>query len=203
MRRSLPAVPTRSTARRRRLAALGVSLAWLGCHLAVFGLREDMGQLPAGYLAAQVGAPLLLGVSCLLVALAPGKLGLGLGAGLIAGMALLGPVAFWLLALGVPAPYPRESAFDFSVGALLCLDLTLSWAALPLLVVALAVRRGFAGHAVGRSALVGAGLGLLSGATINLHCENVDPWHMAAGHGVPVLMAALVGALLIVRWARA
>jgi len=190
--------------RRRRVAALGVSLVWLCCHLALFGLREDSSQLPAGYLVAQVGLPLLLGAACLVVALAPGKLGLGLGVSLIVGMALLGPVSFWLLALGVPVPHsPDTGAFDFWPGTLLCLDLTLSWAAVPLLLVAVSLRRSFAAHAPGRSALVGAGVGLLSGGTINLHCDNVDRWHMAAGHGAPVLMAAVLGALLVARWTRA
>jgi hypothetical protein len=204
LRRTLPAAPTRSTVRRRRVAALGVSLAWLCCHLALFGLREDVRQLPAGYLVAQVGLPVLLGASCLVVALAPGKLGLGLGVSLIAGMALLGPISFWLLALGVPVPHSPEAApSEFWPGTLLCLDITLSWAAVPLLLVALSLRRTFAAHAPGRSALVGAGLGLLSGGTINLHCDNVDRWHMAMGHGAPVLVAAFLGALLVARWTRA
>jgi hypothetical protein len=65
------------------------------------------------------------------------------------------------------------------------------------------LRRSFAGDATRRSALVGAALGLLSGGAINLHCSNVEPWHMATGHGVPVLLAALLGAFLVVRWTRA
>jgi hypothetical protein len=204
LRRTLPNAPTRSTARRRRIAALAVSLAWLVCHLAAFGIRQDMRQLPAGYIAAQVGLPMLFGASCLIVALAPGKLGLGIGVGIVGTMAVLGPLSFWLLALGMPAPYaPGSSPIGFWLGSLLCLDITLSWAAAPLLLLALSSRRAFAAHATGRSALVGAALGLLSGGAINLHCSNVEPWHMAAGHAVPVLVAALLGAFLVVRWTRA
>jgi hypothetical protein len=83
------------------------------------------------------------------------------------------------------------------------MDITLSWAAAPLLVMALALRRAFAAQAVGRSALVGSALGLLSGAAINLHCPNVEPWHLLAGHSIPVALAALLGAFLLVRWTRA
>jgi hypothetical protein len=204
LRRTLPTAPTRSTTRRRRLAALGVSLAWLVCHLVAFGIRQDMSQLPAGYIAAQVGLPILFGAACLVVALAPGKLGLGIGIGVVGTMAVLGPLSFWLLALGMPVPHaPGASPFGFWLGSLLCLDITLSWAAAPLLLLALSSRRAFAAHATGRSALVGAALGLLSGGAINLHCSNVEPWHMAAGHAVPVLIAALLGAFLVVRWTRA
>jgi hypothetical protein len=204
LRRNLPAAPTRGTAQRRRMAALAVSLAWLGCHLVAFGVREDMRQLPLGYIAAQVGLPIVFGASCLIVALAPGKLGLGLGVGIVGTMAVLGPLSFWLFALGMPVPHaPGSSPSGFWLGSLLCLDITLSWAAAPLLLLALSLRRAFAAHATGRSALVGGALGLLSGGAINLHCSNVEPWHMAAGHGVPVLIAALLGAFLVVRWARA
>lgn len=196
--------PTRRSARGRRWAAVGASLAWLAAHLAVYGVRQDFGQLSPAYIAAQIVLPVAFGACCLVVALAPGKLGLGLGVGLVSTMALLGPLLFWVLALGMPVPYASAgSPLGFWVSSMLCLDITLAWAAAPLLVVALATRRAFATQAVGRSALLGAALGLLSGAAINLHCPNVDPWHMLAGHGVPVAVAALVGGLLVVRWARA
>jgi hypothetical protein len=204
LRRGLPTAPTRSATQRRRMAALAVSLAWLGCHLVAFGVREDMRQLPLGYIAAQVGLPIVFGASCLIVALAPGKLGLGLGVGIVGTMAVLGPLSFWLFALGMPVPHaPGSSPSGFWLGSLLCLDITLSWAAAPLLLLALPSRRAFAAHATWRSALVGGAIGLLSGSAINLHCSNVDRWHMAAGHAVPVLIAALLGAFLVVRWARA
>jgi len=163
-----------------------------------------MRQLPASYVAAQIGLPFLFGASCLAIALAPGRLGLGIGVGLVSSMALVGPLSYWLLALGMPMPHPLGAQpFGFWLGTLLCLDITLSWAAAPLLLVALSLRRAFVAHAVWRSALIGAALGLLSGGAINLHCTNVDRWHMLAGHGLPVLIAALLGAFLVVRWTRA
>jgi hypothetical protein len=198
------ASPTRETTRRRRVAAIGVSLAWLCAHLLVYGIRQDFAQLPASYVAAQVALPMAFGACCLLVALAPGKLGLGLGVGLVGAMAVLAPLSFWVLALGMPAPHPPAAAkLSFWLGSLLCLDITLSWASAPLLLVALATRRAFAAQAGPRSALLGAALGLLSGGAINLHCPNVDPWHLVAGHGVPVITAALLGAFLVVKWTRA
>ena len=195
--------PTRAATRRRRVAGITLSLAWLCTHLAIYGVRQDFAQLPTGYIAAQVVLPVLFGASCLAVAIAPGKLGLGLGIGLVAGMALLGPLSFWLLALGMPMPHaPHTGPFSFWLGSFLCMDITLSWAAAPLLLVALSLRRAFPTQAVSRSALVGAAIGLLSGGAINLHCPNVNPWHLLAGHGVPVLVAAVLGALVIARWTR-
>jgi hypothetical protein len=189
---------------RRRLAALGVSVAWLCTHLCVYGVRQDFHQLPAGYVAAQVLLPILFGACCLTVALAPGKLGLGVGVAVVGGMAVLGPLSFWALAMGMPVPHPAGAGpLGFWLGSLLCLDITLSWAAAPLLLVALSLRRAFATQAVWRSTLVGGAIGLLSGGAINLHCPNVDPWHLLTGHGVPVALAALLGAGLVVKWTRA
>lgn len=195
--------PTRPATRRRRLAGIALGLAWLCTHLAIYGVRQDFAQLPKGYVAAQVVLPVVFGASCLAAAIAPGTLGLGLGIGLVAGLALLGPLSFWLLALGMPVPHAQQPGpFSFWLGSVLCMDITLSWAAAPLLLVALSLRRAFPSQAVSRSALVGAAIGLLSGGAINLHCPNVNPLHLLAGHGLPVLMAALLGALVIAPWTR-
>jgi hypothetical protein len=201
--RPTAASPTRSATRRRRAAALGVSLAWLATHLAVYGIRTDFQQLPLAYVAAQVALPFAFGAASLLVAAAPGRLGLGFGIGIIASLALLGPLSFWLFAAALHPPHDAVRGNAFWLGSLVCLDITLAWAAAPLLFAALALRRAFPTGAAWRSALVGSALGLLSGAAINLHCPNVDPAHLLAGHGVPVVVAALVGALVVTRWARA
>jgi hypothetical protein len=201
--RPTAASPTRSATRRRRAAALGVSLAWLATHLAVYGIRSDFQQLPLAYVAAQVALPFAFGAASLLVAAAPGRLGLGLGIGIIASLALLGPLSFWLFAAALPPPHDAARGNGFWLGSLVCLDITLAWAAAPLLFAALALRRAFPTGAAWRSALVGSALGLLSGAAINLHCPNVDPAHLVTGHGVPVVVAALVGAFVVARWARA
>jgi hypothetical protein len=195
--------PARGQTRRRRTIALGLSLGWLCAHLAVYGVRQDFSQLPAEYVGLQIVLPALLGAASMALSLAPGKLGLGLGVSLVAGAAVLGPLSFWLLAAGLRAPYAAASDGGFWLGALVCLDITLAWAAAPLLLAALVLRRAFPAVAGWRSALVGAALGLLSGAAINLHCANVDAAHMLVGHGVPIAVAALVGGLVVSRWARA
>jgi hypothetical protein len=196
------ASPVRSQARRRRVMALGLGLGWLCAHLAVYGVRQDFDKLPGDYVALQIFLPALLGAASLLLAMAPGKLGLGLSVSLIAAAAVIGPLSFWLLAAGLPAPAAAAGG-DFLLGALVCLDITLAWAAAPLLLATLALRRAFPAVAGWRSALVGAGLGLFSGAAINLHCPNVASAHLVLGHGVPIVVAALVGGFVVSRRARA
>jgi hypothetical protein len=195
--------PTRSQTERRRRAAFALSLAWLAMHLCVYGIRADFHLLPSAYVAAQVLLPSLFGASCLLVAAARGKLGLGLGIGLLTSLAIVGPVSFWVFAVGMPAPHPVLAPPNFWVSAFVCLDITLAWAAAPLVLAAFSLRHAFATQAAWRSGLVGGGIGLLSGATINLHCPNVDPAHLLVGHAVPVAVSVLVGAFVVARWTRA
>jgi hypothetical protein len=180
-----------------------MSALWLVAHLSVYGLRGDLQHLPPPYLALQVGLPALLGALSLWLALAPGRLGLGLRVPVLAALAVLGPLSFWLLAAGVPAPYAESPLANFWLSSLLCLDLTLAWAAAPLLLAALVLRRAFPSAALWRSALVGAAVGLSCGAAINLHCPSVNQAHLLAGHGVPIALATLLGGLVVSRWSRA
>ncbi len=199
---SAPSAPRKQT-QRRRLAAFGISLGWLCTHLAVYGIRSDFTRLPAEYVALQLVLPALIGAASLLLAVAPGKLGLGLAVSVVTGFAVWGPLSFWLCAALLHTPYPPADNGRFWLGALVCLDITLAWAAAPLLLAALTLRRAFPAGAGWRSGLVGSALGLLSGAAINLHCPNVNQGHMLLGHGIPIVVAALVGGLVVARWARA
>jgi hypothetical protein len=198
---SLPEAATRSVVQRRRAAALLGGLSWLGVHLAVYGIRTDLSGLPFTYVAAQIALPVLLATGSLVVALGSGKLGLGLKIGLVSSLALLGPVSFCLIALG--APVPRIPEPGTLVDTVLCFDITVAWVAVPLLCAAITLRGAFAAGARWRSALVGAGIGLFAGATMNLHCPNVAPAHMLLGHGLAVVIAAALGALALVLRARA
>jgi hypothetical protein len=197
------ASPVRSGTQRSRLLAAAVSVLWLAAHLGAYGLREDLQRLPPSYLLLQAGLPALLGAASLWLALAPGKLGLGVSISLVSGLAVLGPLSFWLMAAGVPAPYAQGPAENFWLGSLLCMDITLAWAAVPLLLAALVLRRAFPSATLWRSALVGAAVGLFCGAAINLHCANVHPSHLLAGHGTPIVLATLLGGMVVSRWTRA
>jgi len=198
---SLPSAPTRQLVRQRRVLALIGGLAWLGAHLAVYGIRADLSGLPIGYVAAQIALPALLATGSLVIALGSGKLGLGLKIGLVSTLAVLGPTSFCLIALG--APMPRIPDPGTLLDTLLCFDITVAWVAVPLLCAAITLRGAFAAGARWRSALVGAGIGLFAGATMNLHCPNVAPTHMLLGHGFAVVVAAALGAVALVLRARA
>lgn len=198
---SLPPAPTRQVVRQRQVLALIGGVAWLGAHLAVYGIRPDLAGLPFGYVAAQIALPAVLATGSLVVALGSGKRGLGVKIGLVSSLAVLGPGSFCLIALGAPAP--RNPEPGTLIDTLLCFDITVACVAVPLLCAAITLRGAFAAAARWRSALVGAGIGLFAGATMNLHCSNVGPGHMLLGHGFAVLVAAALGAVALVVRARA
>jgi hypothetical protein len=195
-------VPDREAVQRRRRAALVLSLGWLASHLAVFGVRHDLRDLPPAYLASHLGAPLLLALASLYVATRPGRWGLGPPRLWVAALALGGPLSFWVLGAITPSPRPSLPDAEPWLGALVCSDLMLVWMSVPLFAAAVALRRAFAATALWRSALVGAAVGLLSGASINLHCAKVEPFHLVIGHGVPIALGSLLGAFVVRHWLR-
>jgi hypothetical protein len=167
----------------------------------VYGVRENFALLPTSYVVLQIALPLLLGVASLVVALSPGRWGLGLTLGVVLALALLGPVSFILMALGVPVPAPLVDASVPSwADHCLCLDLTLVWMSVPLLLAALNLRRAFTGAAAWRGALLGGASGLVAAGLMNLHCASASRVHLLFGHGLPVVIGCLLGGLLLARW---
>jgi hypothetical protein len=94
----------------------------------------------------------------------------------------------------LPVPYEHGEMGDLSFGAY-CLNCSLAWALLPIAAAGLSLRNAFAAGAVWRSALLGAGCGLLAAGVFTLHCPVVDKWHIAIAHGGAVLLSSIIGAL--------
>jgi hypothetical protein len=195
--------PNRTEARRRRQAALLLSFGWFASHLVVSGVRYDLWTLTAAYAASQIGAPLVLALACLCVALRPGQWGLGSSAANLAALAVGGPLSFGLIALTSRAPLAMGADAHPWLGVLSCGDLMLAWMSTPLFAAAFALRRAFAAGAVWRSALVGSSVGLASAVTLNLHCDNGDAFHLVMGHATPVAAASVFAGVVVTRWLRA
>ena len=199
---ALPRAAVRDETRRRRLLALAASVLWLGSNLALLGLRKDLGELPSPYLQAEVVLPCLLAAGCLALALASGRLGLGVKRAVVVALALGAPLAFGVLAAATPIPDGHAPGSASPLAMFVCMNLTLVWTALPLALAAATLRAAFPVTSRWRSGLVGAAVGLGAAATINLHCPNVAHLHLLIGHGIPVFVATLLGALVVSRWAR-
>lgn len=188
--------PTRDRITARRRFALGVSCAWLAALVLLFGLRHDLA--PSWLLVAHVGLPAMLAAAALVTALSPGPAGVGPRATTTVALAVGAPLSFALIAVA----FPKIEGSHPALAAFFCGDVGLLLGALPLAALAWAQRRTCVSAAPWRSALIGVSMGLLGAATLGMHCANGDGFHVALGHGWPVIVLGVVGLLLVGRVTR-
>jgi len=192
----------RGAVRKARWVGALVSLAWLAGQLGIIGIRFDMPKVPLGYTLGFAVAPALGSLVCFVVALTPGRLGLGLRVGVLSLLALLGPVAFAVASYAFSPPYPDAPLGTFANGVF-CFNIAVAFTVVPLVVAGFALKSAFAASPVYKSALIGAGAGLLVSTTSMLRCPLSGAWHMALSHGGAVIVSALIGGLLLSRVTRA
>jgi hypothetical protein len=194
--------PSRAELSRARLVALLVGGGWIAAQLGIAGLRGDFARVPAGYTLAFGVAPIIAGLLCLFAAIAPGRLGLGVRVTLLATLALAFPALFAVASYLYSPPYP-EAPLGVFMNGVFCFDIALAWTLLPLIAAGFALRGTFVTRAVWRSALVGAGAGLVVAATSMLRCPLSGALHNTFSHGGAVVAAALLGAFVLSRITRA
>jgi hypothetical protein len=186
--------PTRSRVRALRTIALALALAYDAAWLVFHERRPDLTSAAPSALALGIAIPLTAAAFGLLAALRPGPRGLGAPVARIAALALGGPVLFALATLLV-APleggdplFWRHAATCMAVTGLLALG--------PLALGLWAFRNSFAASAGWRTAAIGVAAGGLSAATMSLACPYTAATHLIVGHGLVMIVAALLGALL-------
>lgn len=183
---------TRPEVQRRKRLAVVVSVVWIGVQFFAFGVRGDLSRLPLSYLIALCIAPISAGFLAVALAVRGGTFGLGTRVALVSALAVLGPLSFMVSGFLMPAPYENGELGDLSFGAY-CLNCTVAWALLPIVAAGLVLRGAFAASSVWRSALLGAGCGLVAAGLFTLHCPVVGKWHIALAHGSAVVISALIG----------
>jgi hypothetical protein len=183
------------------VAAL-VGGGWIAAQLAVAGLRGDFARVPVAYTLAFGVAPILAGLLCLFAAITPGRLGLGARVTLLASLSLAFPALFAVCNYAFSPPYP-EAPLGLFMNGVFCFNIAIAWTLLPLIAAGFALRSTFVTRAVWRSALVGAGAGLIVAATSMLRCPLSGSLHNAFSHGGAVIASALLGAFVLSRITRA
>lgn len=189
--------PTRGAMRARRSMALAAAVAWPATVLLVWGLRPELAE-HSSFVASQVvvfGALLFFSG---FMAISSGRRGLGRPISRARLAALGAPVAFVLVGLAwVPAGSPGSFG-DIGPGAALmpCALLGLL-VVLPIVFVALwSMQRAFPSASAWRGAALGAAVGLLGSLALTLHCSSPFGGHVALAHGLPIVIAGLVGGLV-------
>lgn len=194
--------PSRAELTRSRWVAALVGAGWIAAQLAVTGLRGDFARVPLAYTLALGVAPLLAGLLCLFAAITPGRMGLGARVTLLATLALTFPLLFGFTNYAFSPPYPEAPLGELMHGVF-CFNIALAWTVLPLIAAGFALRNTFVTRAVWRSALVGAGAGLIVAATSMLRCPLSGAWHNTFSHAGAVVASAILGALVLSRITRA
>lgn len=187
--------PSGMSMRARTATSLVVVLALIAGGLAV--IRPDLAQLPRVPLLAVTAGVGALGLSTLLVALSPGRRGLGASVTLLVVLATLTAplyaVVTLLAALGTSPNIPAVPG---------CFSMSLGFAAVALAGLTWALRRSVPAAPIARGALLGANAGAWAGLIIHLHCPCGDRLHILVGHAVPIAIFAVVGAVLTPRFLR-
>jgi hypothetical protein len=204
MRAPVAPSPTRGATKLRRMVALAAFVAWPLLLRLVWGLRPDIEER-LSFVLGQTALFGLLLVAVLLVAVLPGRRGLGRPVSLVRLAAIGAPIVFAVVGLlwlpsGAPGSFGEVGPWG---PVMKCLSLGLL-VALPMLMVGLwAMRRAFPSASGWRAAALGAGLGLVGSVVLTAHCGIQLGGHVALAHGLPIVIAALLGAALGSKVARA
>ncbi len=98
-----------------------------------------------------------------------------------------------------PGP-PLPTADDFAAAGVGCLEKTVALAALPWLLVLLALRRGASVTPAAGGALAGAAAFLLANVAMRVVCPSDVPVHVLTWHLLPVAAASLLSGALGAAW---
>lgn len=192
--------PTRARVRTLRTIALALALVYDVAWLVLRERRADLASTSPWGLALGVAIPLTVAVLALSAAARSGPRGLGVRAGRVAALALGGPVLF--AAATVVAARPDAADPLFWRHAAGCMAVTAILALGPMALGLWAFRRSFAAAAAWRTAAVGVAAGALAAATMSLACPITTATHVILGHGLVMIVAALIGALVAPALAR-
>lgn len=202
---ALPEAPAPGMPLRRRLAlgvlALpGAAVLVIAARHAIFGrspLRFDLGALPLGPFVAELGLCGALGVAATVVAVRPGRHGLGSAARALAATSVAVAPVYAAIALASPVEcdLPAAASSQLHPWGLPCLMVATLIGALALSVLTWSLRRAVPSAARLRGAALGAASGAWAGLALVVHCPSSAPVHLLVGHVLPVAVFAAAGAL--------
>jgi hypothetical protein len=195
--------PTRSQVRLQRAVLLGAAALW------PFAVFYYYGGHWRGHGIDYVAVQFVIWATFLLLtawlALSAGKRGVGRPVPWLRIAAVGVPLAFALLALFWLPPNGKPAFADLGPPAMLegCFQIGLTVAVPMLLLSVFGLRRSFPAGASWRGAALGAACGLGGVVVLLLLCGSPFSGHIAVAHGLPLVVATLVGAIGGRRVARA
>jgi hypothetical protein len=191
---SLGPSPTRPQVHLLRAIALGAALVYDAAWLVFRERRPDLSSASALDLALGIAIPLSAAGLALSAAVRRGPRGLGAPAMRLAALSLGAPILFAIATLLTAPPdagdprFWRHAAGCMAVTAILTLG--------PMVLGLWAFRHAFAAAATWRTVAIGVAAGGLAAAAMSLACPITTAAHVIVGHGLVMIVAGLVAALL-------
>jgi hypothetical protein len=191
--------PVRSDVKREaRIAALGSLVVAMGLFFALGGPSHASGR-PPWWVAASTGTWACVAAGSLWGAWRSGSSVAAPSARWLAAIALGTPALLMVMLLGFVWIDPKLAALHADRDGLRCFVLTLATAACPLAGLSTLRRSSDPVHPLANGAALGVASGACAGVMVDLWCPVAAPWHVAVGHIAPILVLAVLGAVLGVR----
>jgi hypothetical protein len=186
------AAPIRRTVRTRVVLLLSVvALVIFGAFHAEGGIHWS-GRPPYFIIGTGIGWAVIAFVASWLGA-RRGRSMVGRPSSLLWTAAVGTPVLLFVWSLLWNFLYPETFHVCADRIGLVCLDLTLTIASLPLLALVVWRSRGDPVHPGATGAALGAAMGAWAALTITLSCECTNPAHVLLGHVFPVVLLVAAG----------
>ena len=194
--------PVRTRRPLRQLAILvGVSLVYASGLVIALTTREDMLELPMGWLAGTALGWLFGFLIPCYLALVPRPGAVAPRWRVAAISVAVTSVSFVMFGLAVHPSAPSSAALEaehFFHGHT-CLEHGLATALVPVIIGAIFLRGALPVGSRWIAAALGAGGGCLGGLVLHLHCNIADGLHIGIMHGGVVIVAALLSAAIVPR----
>lgn len=159
------------------------------------GVRHGQGRPIWFYLASSIGWAAVASLS-MWGALVRGTSAIGRPRTWLLSIAIGTPAVLFAMMFGLAVVYPEVTALHPERLGLKCLGLTVAAAAFPLLALALLRRGSDPVHPVATGAALGAACGASAGVMVEMWCPVAAPRHVVVGHVAPMIIMALLGAVL-------
>jgi hypothetical protein len=183
--------PTRPRVRARRWTAIALAFAYEAAVLVMVGWRESMTPWTV---ALGVFVPLLAAALTLRAVFGADRATARLRLWIAGSFVLLG------VGLLLPAAVTDGTSTHGTVRCAVAMLLTM---AAPIALAFGVSRHAFPSQARTRAGALGLACGLLGAAALRMHCANEGAVHTLVGHGLPIVVAVVLAALLGARLARA
>jgi hypothetical protein len=181
--------------------ALGITIAVLGAVSVSLRMRPDAAEISATWFFSTIAGALVLAIVAVALSMLPGKRGLGSPVTWLAVVVTLTPAIYAAITMIAPMKPPDAiSAFtsfaEVVKGAWPCFLMSVGVGGFAGIGLLWALRNAVAVAPRLRGAALGAAAGAWSGLALHIHCPMFERGHIMVGHFVPILIFAIVGALV-------